>query len=130
MKKKTMWIGGSAIALALVIGSAGVAVAVTDAFDDDDNDTTMSQVERSDDNRPNSNSNSNSNTDSDDLPITDAEREAVSEAALAEVDGTVTDIDRSDDADHAWEVEVLLADGLDVDVELDADYEVTFVDRD
>jgi hypothetical protein len=44
-------------------------------------------------------------TDADDVPLTDAERTGAEQAALAEVgDGTVTDIDRSDDADHTFEV--------------------------
>lgn len=63
-------------------------------------------------------------------PITDAERTAVEAAALAEVGaGTVTELERSDDADHAWEVELTLADGTDVDIELDESLAVTRVDR-
>jgi uncharacterized membrane protein YkoI len=70
-------------------------------------------------------------TDADDVPLTDAERAGAEQAALAEVgDGTVTDIDRSDDADHAFEVEVTFADGRDVDVELTTDFEVVRVDDD
>jgi uncharacterized membrane protein YkoI len=70
-------------------------------------------------------------TDADDVPLTDAERTGAEQAALAEVgDGTVTDIDRSDDADHAFEVEVTFADGRDVDVELTADFQVVRVDDD
>jgi uncharacterized membrane protein YkoI len=42
----------------------------------------------------------------------------------------VTALDRSDDADHAWEVEVTGADGRDVDVELDASFGVVRVDDD
>ena len=69
--------------------------------------------------------------DSDDVPLTDAERTGAEQAALAEVgDGTVTDLDRSDDADHAFEVEVTFADGRDVDVELTADFQVVRVDDD
>lgn len=70
-------------------------------------------------------------TDADDVPLTDAERTGAEQAALAEVgDGTVTDIDRSDDTDHAFEVEVTFADGRDVDVELTADFQVVRVDDD
>ena len=70
-------------------------------------------------------------TDADDVPLTDAERTGAEQAALAEAgDGTVTDIDRSDDADHAFEVEVTFADGRDVDVELTADFQVVRVDDD
>ncbi|NQX15496.1 PepSY domain-containing protein [Rathayibacter sp. VKM Ac-2857] len=48
-----------------------------------------------------------------------------SEAAIAAVGGgTVTEAERSDDADHAFDVEVTRADGTDVDVDLDASYAV------
>ena len=48
-----------------------------------------------------------------------------SEAALGAVgSGTVTEAERSDDADHAFEVEVTREDGTDVDVELDAAFAV------
>ncbi|HEV7949298.1 MAG TPA: PepSY domain-containing protein [Glaciihabitans sp.] len=70
-------------------------------------------------------------SESDDLPLTEAERTAASDAALAAVgSGSVTDIDRSDDADHAFEVEVTREDGSDVEVELDAQYQVVRVDDD
>ena len=60
--------------------------------------------------------------------ISAADRASAEQAALAEVgSGTVTDLDRSDDADHAWEVEVTGADGRDTDVELDADFAVVNV---
>jgi uncharacterized membrane protein YkoI len=71
------------------------------------------------------------NGDADDVPLTDAERTSAEAAALAQVgSGTVTDIDRSDDADHAFEVEVTQADGTDVDVELDSNFSVVRVDDD
>jgi uncharacterized membrane protein YkoI len=59
----------------------------------------------------------------------DADDRAKAEAAaLAEVgSGTVTDLDRSNDADHAWEVEVTAADGRETDVELDAEFAVVRV---
>jgi uncharacterized membrane protein YkoI len=68
---------------------------------------------------------------SDDTPITAEERASAEAAALAQVgSGTVTDLDRSDDGDHAWEVEVTGTDGRDVDVELAADFSVVRVDSD
>jgi uncharacterized membrane protein YkoI len=71
------------------------------------------------------------NVDADNVPLTDSERSSAEAAALAEVgSGTVTDIDRSDDADHAFEVEVTQADGTDVDVELDSTFAVVRVDND
>jgi uncharacterized membrane protein YkoI len=64
-------------------------------------------------------------------PIGAEERASAEKAALDHVgSGTVTDLDRSDDADHAWEVEVTGADGRDVDVELDASFAVVRVDDD
>ena len=78
-----------------------------------------------------SNTTAPTNVDADDVPLTDAERASAESAALAQVgSGTVTDIDRSDDADHAFEVEVTQADGTDVDVELDANFAVVRVDND
>lgn len=62
-------------------------------------------------------------TDPDDL--TGDELARASEAALAAVgSGTVTDAERSDDADHAYEVEVTRDDGTDVDVDLDSSFAV------
>jgi uncharacterized membrane protein YkoI len=59
-------------------------------------------------------------------PVDAADADRATEAALAHTgEGTVTEVERSDDADHVWEVEVTLADGTDVDVELDADFAVT-----
>lgn len=52
-----------------------------------------------------------------------------SEAALAAVGaGTVTEAERSDDSDHAYDVEVTREDGTDVDVELDASFAVVGTD--
>jgi uncharacterized membrane protein YkoI len=64
-------------------------------------------------------------TDADDVPLTADETARASDAALAETgEGEVVDVDRSDDRDHAFEVEVRLADGSEVDVHLDADFTV------
>ena len=69
--------------------------------------------------------------DTDDVPLTDAEVAAVTDAALAEAGGgTVTDVDRSDDRDHAFEVDVLLADGDELEVELDEAYGVVWTQLD
>lgn len=65
----------------------------------------------------------------DDAPVSASDAKAASKAALAHVgSGTVTEVDASDDADHAWEVEIDLGDGKDADVELDADFTVVKVD--
>jgi uncharacterized membrane protein YkoI len=61
-------------------------------------------------------------------PISAEDRASAEQAALAEVgSGTVTELERSDDFDHAWEVEITGAAGRDTDVELDADFAVVNV---
>jgi uncharacterized membrane protein YkoI len=63
--------------------------------------------------------------DADDVPLTAEETTSATDAALAETgQGEVVDIDRSDDRDHAFEVEVRLPDGSEVEVRLDADFRV------
>ena len=127
MNKKTKWIGGAAIAVALVLAGAGIAVAV-DAFDSDDDSSQVSQQQGTA-GGSNSDSNSTDNADPDDAPISDADRTRAEKAAIAAADGgSVTDVDRSDDADHAFEVEVTREDGTEVDVELDADFGVVRTD--
>lgn len=69
--------------------------------------------------------------DADDVPLTETERASAQAAALAEIgSGTVTDIDRSDDVTHAFEVEVTREDGTDVDVLLNAEFGVVALDED
>jgi len=64
--------------------------------------------------------------------LTDADREAASTAALAALPagtvGTITEVERSDDFDHAYEVEITLENGEDVDVELDEAFAVVKAD--
>ena len=62
--------------------------------------------------------------DADDRILSDQERAAAEQAALAEIDGTVTEAEASDDPDEAYEVEVVAADGVEWTVELDADFKV------
>lgn len=50
-------------------------------------------------------------------------------ALKATGEGQVTETSGSDDADHVYEVDVLLPSGEDVTVELDADFKVTKIDR-
>ncbi|WP_219993282.1 PepSY domain-containing protein [Cryobacterium arcticum] len=65
-------------------------------------------------------------------PLTEADRSAASAAALAAMTagtvGTVTEVERSDDFDHAYEVEVTLENGEDIDVELDEAFTVLKVE--
>jgi len=68
-------------------------------------------------------------SDDSNQPISAEDRANAEQAALAEVgSGTVTELERSDDFDHAWEVEITGTDGRDTDVELDADFAVVKVD--
>ncbi|MGY4857775.1 PepSY domain-containing protein [Cryobacterium sp. AP23] len=98
MKKKTIWITSAAVGAVLVLGGAGIAVAVTDPFDGDDQ-------------------------------LTGTTLDRASEAALDAVgSGTVTDSETSDDAGHAYEVEVTLPNGEDTDVLLDDTFSVVRVD--
>jgi uncharacterized membrane protein YkoI len=71
--------------------------------------------------------------DSSGLPaLTETDREAASAAALAALPagtvGTITEVERSDDFDHAYEVEITLENGQDVDVELDEAFTVVKTD--
>ncbi|WP_122819016.1 PepSY domain-containing protein [Nocardioides pantholopis] len=69
--------------------------------------------------------------ETDDRPVTDAERGAAEEAALGAVEGgTVLDVEVSDDAGAAFEVEVVDAEQAEWDVVLDADYAVLRTDPD
>ena len=59
-----------------------------------------------------------------------AEQASAEAAALAAVgSGRITEFDRSDDADHLYEVEVTLDNGQDIDVELDAAFVVLTLDN-
>jgi uncharacterized membrane protein YkoI len=149
--RKAWWIAGAGIGLAVILGATALGVSVADAAEGDDHESSQvgepgpvvgqgNQDDRDDSGQDDTDQpdaddtatqGDDSSTDPSDAAISDADREQASGAALAEVgDGTVTDVDRSDDADHAWEVEVLLADGTDVDVELDAGFAVVRVDTD
>jgi uncharacterized membrane protein YkoI len=61
-----------------------------------------------------------------------SERDRVVEAVTGSVDGTVVDVEASDDPGEAYEVEVRQADGTEVDLTLDEDLRVITqdVDRD
>jgi uncharacterized membrane protein YkoI len=69
-------------------------------------------------------------TPGDDRALTGDTLRRATDAALKATDGgTVTETSDSDDADHAYEVDVLLPGGEDVTVELDQDFGVTTIDR-
>ena len=86
----------------------------------------------SDDSGTSGNSGTSGTDDSGLAALTAADRDAASAAALATLPagttGTVTEVERSDDFDHAYEVEITLENGQDVDVELDASFAVVKVD--
>ena len=66
----------------------------------------------------------------DDQPLTGDTLAKASDAALkAAGGGKVTETSGSDDADHAYEVDVLMPDGQDLTVELDKSFTVTKIDR-
>lgn len=71
-------------------------------------------------------------TDAAEAPLTEADRSAASAAALAAIAagsaGTVTEVERSDDFDHAYEVEVTLPTGEDIDLELDENFTVLTIE--
>jgi hypothetical protein len=72
-----------------------------------------------------------SNSSRDDGPISSEEYDAVSAAALAAVGGgTVTDLKRDDDPDHAWEVDIRLDNGNEAEVDLAADLSVVRINLD
>lgn len=97
-KNKTIWIASAAATAVLAVGGAATATAVGGLGGDDDQPLAGSTLER------------------------------VTEAALAEVgSGTVTDAEASDDAGSAYEAEVVLDNGDEVDVELDEAFEVVRV---
>ena len=65
---------------------------------------------------------SDDGSDGDNVPVGDAERQRATDAALAETgEGTVTDVEVDD---GGYDVEVRLADGTEIDVDLDADFAV------
>jgi len=69
-------------------------------------------------------------TADDDRPLTGATLRKASDAAMKATDGgKITETSGSDDADHEYEVDVLLPSGEDVTVELDKAFKVTKIDR-
>jgi uncharacterized membrane protein YkoI len=113
-RRKPVWITAIVVG-ALALGGAGAAYAV-DEFGDDGGPIADDAAGTSDDRDV---------RDADDVPLTQDESDAASKAALAEAKGgTVTDVDRSDDPGVAFEVDVLLDNGDELEVALDADYTV------
>lgn len=99
MQKKTVWITSAAATAVLAVGGASVAVATGETSDDGG-----------------------------EKALTGQSLERATQAALAEVgQGTVTDAETSDDGGSAYELEVALDKGGEIDVELNDSYEVVHV---
>ena len=95
---------------------------------DDDSIGSVSTPGTADDDSDDSNRD-DSNRGDDDLTGTDYDQAAAAAIAAAG-GGTVTDADRSDDSGVAYEVDVRLDDGTEVDVDLDQDFGVVRTDVD
>jgi uncharacterized membrane protein YkoI len=110
-----MWITGAASA-AVVLGGASIAVAATQqarnlSLGPDALTASIGKLALGD--------------DSDGPALTDADRARAASAALAKVgQGSVTEVERDDDSGAAYEVEVRLNDGTQVEVALGADFQV------
>ena len=97
MNRRTRWIAGGAAAFAVVAGGAGVAAATGG---DDDSD------------------------EGPDTPLTGEALDRASAAALEETGGGEVTETESGDEESAYEVEVTLDDGTQVDVQLDESFAV------
>ncbi|NIJ04729.1 PepSY domain-containing protein [Frigoribacterium faeni] len=105
--------------------------------DDDSGDNRSGRDGRGDDDlsddstaTPGSSSTSGSASSSDDELVGADYDQAAAASIAAAGGGTVTDADRSDDGDVAYEVDVRLDDGTEVDVDLDASFAVLRTDVD
>ncbi|MBT2521942.1 PepSY domain-containing protein [Arthrobacter sp. ISL-28] len=100
MRKRT-WIIGAAVA-GLALGGATVAAAAVNPFDDDETTDGSTQS-----------------------PLSQTDRDKAIQAALAKVgQGTVTEVERDENPASAYEVEVRLADGSEVEVAVGSDFKV------
>jgi hypothetical protein len=69
--------------------------------------------------------------DSDDQPATGPDADRAKQAAVAAVGGgRVTGVEREDEQGEAWEVEVRISDGREVEVELDGNFAKSGLDLD
>ncbi|HXH32970.1 MAG TPA: hypothetical protein VNJ54_01000 [Plantibacter sp.] len=126
-RRKPVWITAIVVG-SLALGGAGAAFAI-DEFDDDDRATAAAADAATTDDgatdRDVAGAEGRDARDADDIALTDTEYADASTAALAEAGGgTVTDVDRSDDPGVAFEVDVLLANGDELEIDLDADFAV------
>jgi len=123
MQKKTIWITAAAVGAVVILGGTGIAFAATDGFEQDDDTRETSIIDSSGDTM--------TDNDTPSAPVADGWLDKASAAALeAAGGGTVTGADVSDDADHAYSVDVRREDGTEVDVELDSSFAVVRLDED
>lgn len=150
------WLIGGGIALVAILATAGIIVAVNYGFDDHDdrkpaasvrsglpggapaqpaqpqsapNGQTQGHDDHDSNGEGHDDGTDDDGTDEDVTAITALERQRATDAALAATGGgSVTLVDRSDDGDHVFSVDVTRTDGTHVDVELAADYRVVTID--
>jgi hypothetical protein len=116
MRKRTIWITGAASA-AVVLGGASIAVGATQPAREIWSGTAGALTAKI--------GNFEIGDDSDGPALSDADRAMATQAALAKVgQGSVTEVERDDDSGAAYEVEVRLNDGSQVEVALGADFQV------
>jgi hypothetical protein len=137
---RPLLIGAAAgvVVLGLGIGGFAVADAIDDRGDDDRVVITSGETPVPVPNDDTTNGSTPSPGSSDDAfddnggrNVSEEDYAAVSAAALDAVGGgTVTELKRDDDPGKAWEVEILLANGDEAEVELDAELNVLRVDLD
>ena len=117
MRKKTMLITGAASA-AVVLGGASIALAASQQSRDVLAWSAIPLVVRVADLQ-------DDDPDSPAQPLSTEDRDKAGNAALAKVgQGTVSDIERENDGGSAYEVEIRLNDGSEVEVLLGADFQV------
>ncbi|SKC04054.1 hypothetical protein SAMN05660473_03776 [Arthrobacter sp. 49Tsu3.1M3] len=116
MRKRTIWITGAASA-AVVLGGASIAVGATQPPREIWSGSAGALAAKI--------GNFEIGDDSDGPALSDADRAMASSAALAKVgQGSVTEVERDDDSGAAYEAEVRLNDGSQVEVALGADFQV------
>ena len=96
----------------------------TEVDDERDNDDDGDGIDNGDD-RDN-----DDNGDADDRALSASEKSSAEKAALKAVDGTVTDVEASDDPGTAYEVEVRTDKGVEWDIDLDRNFAVVSKTKD
>ncbi|MCB5274162.1 hypothetical protein BJG92_01689 [Arthrobacter sp. SO5] len=117
MRKKAALITGVAAA-AVILGGATVAVAASTQTGDPEVNLDRSFQVAGDDGPERGD-------DSGGPALNSADRESAANAALAKVgQGTVSEVERADDGAGAYEVEIRLQNGSEVEVQVGADFQV------